>query len=247
MGVGWCFLLNALSYLVVLAWLLAGPEASPRLAHSSHEPALKVSNAGWNTVSVRTLLVLVAVVSLLGRSYPTVLPILVSRTWGGGARTFGTLATLPGVGAALAAVFVVWVLGRRERKPPWWLGGTLLGVAFVCLGMASSLVVAGLALLATGWIATGTMTLLNARLQELTSNEGRGRVMSLYTWLAAGMPALGGWLLGTLIGVFPVQVVLVTSGITLVGVTLVVSLRPHTDIGDDLRRQFVPKKAMCHE
>ena len=73
------------------------------------------------------------------------------------------------------------------------------------------------------------MTLLNAQLQELTPNEVRGRVMSLYTWLAAGMPALGGWLLGTLMGVFPAQVVLVTGGITLVGVTLVVSLRPHPE------------------
>lgn len=169
----------------------------------SHEQALTVGSYLWNTASVRTLLVFVAVVSLLGRSYPTVLPIVVSRTWGGGARTYGLLAALPGIGAALAAVFVVWLLGQRERTSPMWLGGILLGVALVCFGMAWSLVVAGFALLATGWFATGTMTLLNARVQETTPNEVRGRVMSLYTWLAAGMPALGGWGLGTLMGFFP--------------------------------------------
>lgn len=223
-GVGWCFLLNALSYLFVLTWLFAGPAAPPRPVHSSHEHALKVGNYLRNTASVRTLLVLVAVVSLLGRSYPTVLPIVVSRTWGSGAHTYGMLAALPGIGAALAAVFVVWLLGQRERTSPVWLGGILLGIALIGFGMAWSLIVAGLALFATGWFATGTMTLLNARVQETTPNEVRGRVMSLYTWLAAGMPALGGWVLGTLMGFFSPQMVIVTGGITLIGLTLVTSL-----------------------
>jgi MFS family permease len=236
-GVGWCFLLNALSYLVVVAWLLAGPAAPPRPARVSQERALKVGTYLRNTASVRTLLVLVAVVSLLGRSYPTVLPIVVGRTWGGGARTYGMLAALPGIGAALAAVFVVWLLGRRERKSPVWLGGTLLGVALAGLGMAGSLVAAGLALLAMGWLATGTMTLLNARVQETTPDEVRGRVMSLYTWLAAGMPALGGWLLGTLMGVFPPQGVLVAGGIALMLVMLFLNLGTrHTNTDDGIAR-----------
>ncbi|MDQ6662399.1 MAG: MFS transporter, partial [Chloroflexota bacterium] len=122
-GVSWCFLLNAFSYVFVIAWLLMGPAAHPHPTQDSHDDAFKRRSYVWHTSSVRTLLVLVAVVSLLGRSYPTVLPIVVSKTWGSGARTYGTLAALPGIGAALAAVLVIWVLGQRERKPYWWLGG----------------------------------------------------------------------------------------------------------------------------
>ena len=225
-GVGWCFLLNALSYLAVIAWLLAGPVASPRSIHIKKEQGSQRSNLLWNLASIRSALLLVAVVSLLGRSYPTVLPIVVSRTWSGGAQTYGLLSALPGIGAALAAVMVAWLLGQRQRALPPWIGGVLLGIALACVGMAGPLFVAGAALLATGGFATATMTLLNANLQETVSNAVRGRVMSLYTWLAAGMPTLGGWLLGTLMERFPPQGVLVTSGLALLGGTLLLRGRP---------------------
>lgn len=236
-GVSWCFLLNALSYLVVIAWLLAGPAAPPRRARTGHVSALRVNNYVWNSVSLRTLLVLVAMVSLLGRSYPTVLPIVVSRTWGDGAQTYGMLAALPGIGAALAAIFVVWLLGHRKRMAPVWIGGVLLGGAVACVGMAGNLIVGGFALLATGGLATGTMTLLNASMQETTPNEVRGRVMSLYTWLAAGMPALGGWLLGTMMGIFSSQGTLVTVGSTLIVVTLIVGQGTGRDVWNAKREK----------
>ncbi len=162
-GVSWCFLFNALSYLGVIAWLLGGRAVPPRPVQASDKQKLNVGTYLWNTASVRTLLVLVAVVSLLGRSYPTVLPMVVSRTWGNGAQTYGTLAALPGIGAALAAVFVTWLLGAQKRTIPVWLGGALLGIATVCVGMVESLLAVGIALVAIGGLATGTMTLLNAR------------------------------------------------------------------------------------
>lgn len=99
---------------------------------------------------------------------------------------------------------------------------------------------AGLALLVTGGFATGTMTLLNASMQETTPNEVRGRVMSFYTWLAAGMPVLGGWLLGTVMGIWTVQETLVTGGITLIVVTLIMGWEPGETCG-------VQKGRRCHE
>lgn len=219
-GVGWCFLLNALSYLLVVSWLTAGPELLPGRVHTVRKSVLGVGHYVRQTPSVRNLLLLVATVSLLGRSYPTVLPVLVNKIWGGGARTYGTLSALPGIGATIAAVLVIWLLGQQRQKRHGWLGGTLLGVSIVCVGGAYPLVLAGLALLVTGFAATGTMTLLNASLQETTPDDVRGRIMSLYTWLAAGMPALGGWLLGTLMSIVAPQVVLVAAGTILIGVTL---------------------------
>ena len=224
-GVGWCFLLNALSYLAVIAWLLAGPAASPRPVRLQQEQGPQRSNPLWNMASIRSVLLLVAVVSLLGRSYPTVLPIVVSKTWRGGAQAYGLLAALPGIGAALAAVMVVWLLGKQQRNLPPWIGGVLLGVALASVGIAEHIFVAGGTLLVTGGFATATMTLFNVHIQETVPNAVRGRVMSLYTWLAAGMPMLGGWLLGTLMERFSPQSVLVTSGLILIGVTLLLRER----------------------
>jgi hypothetical protein len=64
------------------------------------------------------------------------------------------------------------------------------------------------------------MTLLNASLQVTTPDGIRGRVLSLYIWLAAGMPALGGWLLGTMMaGLSPARV-LMAAGVGLIVVVL---------------------------
>lgn len=217
-GAGWCFLLNAASYLATLAWLLIGPEGRPA---RGTRPTLRAAiDYVRGTTSVRMLLALVAVVSLLGRSYPHVLPALANSVWGGGARTYGTLAALPGIGAVAAAGLAAWSLGRREQQRRPWLGAILLGAAIAGVGLAPDRRMAGGALLVTGFAATGTMTLLNAGLQRATPDGVRGRVMSLYTWLAAGMPALGGWLLGTLGGGVAIQVTLVMAGGVLTALAL---------------------------
>jgi len=67
------------------------------------------------------------------------------------------------------------------------------------------------------------MTLLNASLHRLTPDAVRGRVLSLYTVLAAGMPALGGWLLGSAMVAIAPPAALVAARLALV--LLVVLLR----------------------
>jgi MFS family permease len=217
-GAGWCFLLNAASYLATLGWLLAGPPGRPG-------PAPRGGLGGAiryvrESVQVRTLLALAAVASLLGRSYPHVLPLLANGVWGGGARLYGLLAALPGIGAVAAAGLTAWMLGRQARPGGWWAGAAALGVGIASLGLAPGALAAGAALLAIGFAATGTMTLLNAGVQTGTPDGIRGRVMSVYTWLAAGMPALGGWLLGTLMSDIRPGVLLVAAGGVLTALAL---------------------------
>jgi len=89
-----------------------------------------------------------------------------------------------------------------------------VGVAVAALGLALGLLPARLALLFGGLAATGTMTLLNAGLQVAVPDAVRGRVLSLYTLVAAEMPALDGWLLGmALAGVSPPIVFVLAGGL----------------------------------
>ncbi|MDQ6695053.1 MAG: MFS transporter, partial [Chloroflexota bacterium] len=75
---------------------------------------------------------------------------------------------------------------------------------------------AGAALLVVGFASTATMTLLNASLQGSTPNAVRGRVLSIYTVLAAGMPALGGWALGSAMVSITPSAALFAAGLILV-------------------------------
>lgn len=82
-GAGWCFILNAVSYLFVVGWLWKGPEGPP-LCPARAEFGSVIAYVRKAPPLVN-LLVLIALVSLLGRSFPSVLPLLVNQRWGGGA------------------------------------------------------------------------------------------------------------------------------------------------------------------
>lgn len=240
-GAGWCFLANSLSYLLVVAWLVRGPEGRPApattpapAAGTTVTPTNSGSNRGMLGVGsylrhapyALVMLGLVAVLSLLGRSYVHILPALVNTNWGGGATAYGTLAALPGVGAVVAAGLTAWLLGRQQGEQsrahgawPIYAGALLLGCAIIALGLSPVLLLAGAVLVVVGFASTGTMTLLNAGLQLSTPDTVRGRVLSLYTILAAGMPALGGWVLGSLMYATTASIALVTAGLILVQLT----------------------------
>jgi MFS family permease len=218
-GASWCFLLNALSYLLALGWFLLGPAGQPV---GGQPGGIRQLIAYFATApSVRSLLLLVAAVSFFGRSYPQVLSLLVTRQWGGGASAYGLLAAVPGISALMAAGLAAWWLGRAGQSQMRWAGAVLLGGAMIGLGVAPSLLPAGFSLLVVGLAATGTMTLLNASLQITTPDGIRGRVLSLYTWLAAGVPALGGWLLGTMMAGLSPAHVLMAAGVGLIVVVLI--------------------------
>lgn len=217
-GAGWLFLANAASYLLVVALLLPGPGGQPE--RRGMGTLAEVLRFAARQPSVRDLLLMVGAVSLLGRSYVYVLPAVAAAAWGGGATLYGTLAALPGVGAVVAATVVAWLLGRARHSRLDALGALALGALVMGLGLAPNALAAAGDLLLIGAAATGTMTLLNAGLQLSTPDGLRGRVVSLYAWLAAGMPALGGWLLGTLMAALGPPLTLVVAGVTLVALAL---------------------------
>lgn len=219
-GAGWCFLLNGLSYLVAFGWLTRGPVGKPMRARNRSMRAVAVYLR--HSPQTHALLLLVVIVSLFGRSYQHLLPALVTGRWGGGTGAYGTLAALPGVGAVLAAGLSAWWLRKREASFPW-VGGVLLGCSIAVLGTATTLPVAGALLALIGLAATGAMTLVNAGLQVATPDSYRGRIMSLYTLLAAGMPPLGGWLLGTVAAGTSLQSALLIAGLLLAVLALLLS------------------------
>lgn len=218
-NVSWCFLLNALSYVFVIGWLLVGPSGRPTPVQATKKRQSGVQYIRQHP-PIQHMYLLIAIISLLGRSYPTILPALVNGAWKSGAQTYGVLAALPGVGAFVAAAFALWQLGQKNSLQRWWFLSILLGCAIVGMGIAPNLFFLGSTLLVLGFLATGMMTFLNASLQLAAPDDVRGRIVSFYTWLAAGMPALGGWLFGTLMSMLAPRLVFVVAGVLLVVVVL---------------------------
>jgi MFS family permease len=198
---GVCFLINAVSYVAVLMALLAmrviprqldRPRA--RLVHGLREGFAYA----FGFAPIRSLLTLLAVVSLLGMSYSVLLPVFATDVLKGGADTLGFLSAAAGIGALTAAVLLagrksVLGLGRWIAFSPCLLGLALVGFSF-SRDLRLSLAV----LFVAGFAMMMQMASTNTVLQTIVDEDKRGRVMSFYTMAFMGMAPLGSLLAGFL-------------------------------------------------
>src|SRR5262249_1234506 len=111
---GWCFLIDGVSFLAVIAALLAmrvPPFAAP---HHAQTTATKQFTEGWKyafeSTTIRSIIMLIALVCLVGVPYSVLMPIFAANILGGGANTLGFLMTASGGGALLGAL---WLATRR--------------------------------------------------------------------------------------------------------------------------------------
>ena len=208
-GAGWCFLANGLSFLAVLAALLA-MRVPPRPLPPRHGPLLHGLREGFAYAfgfpPIRTLLLLVALVSTAGMAFQVLMPVLATEGLGGDARTLGYLTAASGAGALAGAVFLaarhnVVGLGRWIAASP-----AAFAAALVALSFAGTLPAALPLLAAAGFAMMLHMASSNTVLQTIVDEDKRGRVMSLYTMAFMGAAPLGSLLGGALAEHFGVAV-----------------------------------------
>ena len=193
-GLAWCFGLNALSYLAVLAGLLRvrlPASGARRVTVGAIEGLREGLRYVRSTPTVATLLRLTAVYSVFGLPYLTLMPVFARDVLGLGASGYGTLLSCVGVGAITGALFLAAV-GRRVRR------GRLL--AFAATAFAALLIVlsfvrtselAAAVLLLCGLTMILTNAITNGLLQTTSPDEFRGRVMSVHALLFIGLSPAG--------------------------------------------------------
>jgi MFS family permease len=216
-GEGFCFLADGISYIAVIASLLmmhVGYATTQRTAKPSMIGELR---AGWKyvstMVSVRTILILFAIVSLMGIPYTTLMPIFATKVLGGGAHTLGFLMGAAGCGALAAAV---WLAMRKTV-----LGlGRVIGFSCAVFGLA----LAGFSLSRIFWLSmvllfiagfgmVQQMSASNTIIQTLVADDMRGRVMSYYAMAFFGMAPFGSLMAGGLAHVLGAPHTLLLTGI----------------------------------
>ncbi len=200
-GVGWCFAIDAASYLAVVASLLAMQVAKqPARVRQGH--VIDEMRAGLAYVRgvplVRGLMLLLAVTSVFGAGYGALLPAVAVGTLHGGPHALGWLMGAGGAGALVGTLYLAnrrSVIGLGEVIANCGLG---LGGGLIALELAPAvwvavpiLFVVGMALMVY-WAATNTLV------QTIVDDDKLGRVMSLYAMaFFAGAP-LGALVEGTL-------------------------------------------------
>ncbi|MHB8735732.1 MAG: MFS transporter [Terriglobales bacterium] len=200
-GEAWCFSLNAVSYLAVIAGLLA--MRIPALERpSTASSMLQHFTDGFRYVRsvgpISGLLLLLGTVSLATMPYTVLMPIFADQIFHAGARGLGILMGFTGAGALMGALLLA------ARKSVRGLGRV---IAFCSLGVGAGLIGFGIshrfALSLALLFVVGLLTMVetaasNTLLQTMVSDEYRGRVMSFYSMMFMGMAPIGslgaGWI-----------------------------------------------------
>ena len=198
-GEGYCFLLDGISYIAVIISLFS-MHVQPRAAGQAHRRVLVDFREGLTyvtrSVPIRSILLLLSVISIVAMPYTVLMPVFASKILGGGAHTLGFLMSAVGVGAlasalSLAARKTVLGLGRMIAISAALFGATLIAFSFSRV-LWLSLVL----LLFTGFGFLQQMAASNTILQTIVAEEKRGRVMSFYAMSFQGVAPFGSLIAG---------------------------------------------------
>ena len=200
-GEGWCFMLDAVSYLAVIASLLA-MKITPRMTRRmSDVNVLQQLREGWTYVSrfapIRNVLLLLALVSLVGMPYTVLMPVFANEVLHGGPNTLGLLMASSGVGALAGAMFLAArksVLGLGKYIP---LMAGAFGAGLIAFSFSRMLWLSLLLMVVTGLGFMIQMAASNTVLQTIVEEDMRGRVMSFYTMAFMGTAPFGSLLAGS--------------------------------------------------
>ncbi|AQT80205.1 hypothetical protein B1R94_14440 [Mycolicibacterium litorale] len=197
-GIGWCFIVNALSYLIALAVLLATRRAELRRTAAQRRPgaALAGLRYAWRVSELRIPLALTAVVATFGFNHQVIVPLLAANTFHGGPGAFTLLYTAISLGAVLGALSVA-----RRRDIDLRFLTTAVGAFAVANGLIAispNLVTAVISGFAAGASALLFITAAGALLQQRCAPEMHGRVMALFTMMLFGGVPIGAPLVGAI-------------------------------------------------
>ena len=200
-GEGPCFALNSLSYLAVLGalFLMKIPEKTYSASPLDFKAAILEGAAyTFASVPIRSILMLVAAVSLIAASYTLLMPVFAEDILRGGPRVFGYLMSATGVGALGGAIFLA---SRRRLKglaEIIVIAGAIYGVGLIALSFTRSLAMALIIALALGVSLMMQMASSNTIVQSIVEDQKRGRVMSLFVMARRGVESLGSLLFGVI-------------------------------------------------
>ncbi len=200
-GEGWCFAIDGVSYLAVIASLLMmRVKIAP--AKRAVTSMLEQLKEGWTYVSgfapIRTILLLFALISLMGMPFMVLMPIFASSVLHGGPHTFGFLLGASGVGALISAISLALRKSVRGLTAMIQISAAVFGIGLISFGLSRILPLSMFLMLIVGFGMMQGLAASNTVIQTLVPEDKRGRVMSYYTMAFVGMAPFGSLLAGGL-------------------------------------------------
>jgi MFS family permease len=233
LGEGWCFFANGVSYIAVITGLLLMRVPAPARA-SRHASPFEHIKEGFqfveHTAPIRTLLLLLGVVSVTGMPYVVLMPIFADRVLHGGGQhlasligahdlgavRLGILMGAAGVGALLGALTLAMRSGVKGLGRWVTVCCAGFGVSLMLFAASKSFWLSVALLLPVGYFIMLQMAASNTLIQVMVPDSLRGRVMAVYSMMFMGMAPIGALLGGALSDRFGAPVTVAMGGLAAV-------------------------------
>ncbi len=213
---GWCFLVDGVSYIAVIASLLMMRIHHEQLEHAG-TTMVEQLRQGWDYVvsslPIRSILLLFALISLMGWPFMVLMPIFAAQVLHGGPHTLGFLMGAVGVGSLVSALSLVVRRSVRGLLKVIPIGAAIFGAGLVAFGLSRTLWFSIPMMFVTGFGMMQGVTSSNTILQTLVDEKMRGRVMSYYTMAFVGMAPFGSLMAGALAHAIGAPRTVIISGV----------------------------------
>lgn len=217
LGASWCFGLNALSFVAVIFSLLRLKiDFNPPRTGESILTGMKQGVEFIRSRNMEKLILIAFCMTGLGVPMITFLPVFAKDIFHGNAMTYTWLLAFSGMGS-IAGALIVAALGNVQRKGRIALGMLiLLGIGIMGVALSKNVILTCALLFMSGAVLIGAFAMISSLVQLITSNDMRGRVMSVYNVAFRGGMPMGNLMTGRLIPLFSAPSVLAVNGILLV-------------------------------
>jgi MFS family permease len=213
---GWCFLIDGISYIAVIASLLM-MRVPYEVIERHGATMVQQLQEGWvyvaQSVPIRSILLLFSLISLMGWPFMVLMPVFAAQVLHGGPHTLGFLMAAVGVGSLTSALSLVIRKSVRGLTRVIPLGAFLFGAGLVSFGFSHNQWLSMALMLLTGFGMMQGVTSSNTILQTLVDEKMRGRVMSYYTVAFVGMAPFGSLLAGALANGIGAPRTVIVSGV----------------------------------
>lgn len=200
-GEGFCFLINGISYVAVIIALLAMKvnKITKRVSINNIPKEIKEGfKYSFGFAPIRSILLLLGLVSLVGMPYTVLMPIFAKDILHGGAHTLGFLMAAAGIGALVGGIYLASrksVLGLVKILT---FATGIFGLGLIIFAFSKNLYFSLSMMLVSGFGMLLQIAASNTLLQTITEDDKRGRVMSFFAMAFMGMSPFGNLIAGAM-------------------------------------------------
>jgi len=207
LGISWCFLINSISFVaVIVALRLMILKPQEIRLYKNNVSALQNIKEGlkftWQNQTLKTIIFITALTAVFASPLGVLMPVFAKEIFKVDAKGFGVLMTCSGIGALIGGLGIAAFGGVKKKGMVFFSAAIVLSIFMAIFSASKLFIFSSILLVVIGLCQVVQISISNTLVQLTTTNEMRGRVMSIYSIAFMGLSPIGSIMSGSLAQIF---------------------------------------------